>query len=132
MTEKLRYIEMDNGDRLYEHKDGKEYVMKDEIVKIAGSRTKGFTKKQLKEIFKKFNLDSDWNRLYYRISRYDIGLYFDSGKWHYDDAYFYKSYIGLIHKTDKDYFGMAIGGASEFVRSNRDLVREVFPLKDFI
>jgi len=105
--------------------------MKDEITKLSGSRTKGFTKKQLKEIFKKFNLNLDWNRFYYKISKYDLGFYFDKGAWYYDDPYFYKSYIELIHKTDNDYFGMAMGGVSWFVRSNRTLVKQVFPLEDF-
>lgn len=105
--------------------------MKDEIVRIAGSRTKGFTKKELQDIFNKLSLKLNWNHFYYKISKYDLGLYFDKDAWHYDDSSYYRDYIKLIHTSDETYFGMAMGGLSYFIKNNRELIKEVFPLEDF-
>lgn len=105
--------------------------MKDEIVKIAGSRTKGFTKKELQDIFNRLSLRLNWNRFYYKISKYDLGLYFDKGAWHYDDSSYYRKYVTLIHTSNETYFGMAMGALSHFIKDNRELIKEIFPLEDF-
>lgn len=117
MTEKLRYIEMDNGYRLYEHKDAKEIEIKNELIKIAGSRIRGFTKKQLEEIFNRFNLDLDWKIIYSNMRKYQPYLFFKKSAWYYNKPDNYRNYLE--------------GFESEFIRNNKELIKEVFPLEDF-